>query len=193
MYHPHSGGFEVAPPRGAKNNAVNSAIPTDPQSEFILIVIYKSFIQNIRITCPILHPLFSIFAISTKIVFVDLILRRCFTGTSNSALYAGTAEPIGIAPAKPVAYNMELSTTFLTDILDKYLASTPTTLYCRVQQDEKRLAARRRSAALAVANASECNTADERFSSCPAGVTQLRHCKAQLGGSEPVNTKLLEY
>jgi hypothetical protein len=27
-----------------------------------------------------------------------------FTGTSNSALYAGTAEPIGIAPAKPVAY-----------------------------------------------------------------------------------------
>jgi hypothetical protein len=31
-----------------------------------------------------------------------------FTGISNSALNAGTAEPFGIAPAKPVAYSMEL-------------------------------------------------------------------------------------
>jgi ferredoxin len=89
--------------------------------------------------------------------------------------------------------------------------STPTTLYGRVQQDEKRLAARRRNATLAVDNASDCNAADDCLSSCPTGAAQLRHCGVavlgkdsaipcglrltltQLGGSEPVNTKLLEY
>jgi len=31
-----------------------------------------------------------------------------FRGESTSFLHSGTAEPIGIAPAKPVAYIMEL-------------------------------------------------------------------------------------
>ena len=42
------------------------------------------------------------------------------------------------------------------------------------------------SAALAIANAAECNDPDERLSSCPSGITQMHYCGiAVLGkGSE---------
>ena len=44
------------------------------------------------------------------------------------------------------------------------------------QHDERRLAARRASAGLAVVNSSERNTADSRLSSCPAGAQHTLHC-----------------
>ena len=54
--------------------------------------------------------------------------------------------------------------------------STPFHLILQFQQDEKRSDARRASAGLALANASERNTADGRFSSCPEGAAQIRQC-----------------
>jgi hypothetical protein len=47
---------------------------------------------------------------------LSLFLGAGFTGTYNSALNAGTAKPFGIAPAKPVAYGIEVSTTGLMSL-----------------------------------------------------------------------------
>ena len=66
-------------------------------------------------------------------------------------------------------------------------ASTPFHLILRIQQDDKWLDVRRASAGLAVANASERNTADGRLSSCPKGVAQIRQCSvAVLGKGEAI-------
>ncbi len=40
----------------------------------------------------------------------------------------------------------------------------------------KTRSAQRLGARLSVANANECNNADERLSPCPMGATQMRHC-----------------
>jgi hypothetical protein len=56
------------------------------------------------------------------------------------------------------------------------MSSTPFHLILRFQQDEKRSDARRASAGLALANASERNAADDRLSSCPEGAAQIRQC-----------------
>ena len=57
-----------------------------------------------------------------------------------------------------------------------FLHSVVSTAYYWVQRAEKRLAARRMSAGLAIANSSECNTADDRLSTRPKGVPQIAQC-----------------
>jgi hypothetical protein len=54
--------------------------------------------------------------------------------------------------------------------------STPFHLILRFQQDGKGPDARRASAGLALANASERNNADGRLSSCPKGVARIHQC-----------------
>ena len=49
-------------------------------------------------------------------------------------------------------------------------------LILQFQQDEKRSGARRASAGLALANASERNTVDGHLSSCPQGAAQIHQC-----------------
>ncbi len=41
-------------------------------------------------------------------IYIRMLLGSSHTGIFNSILNPGTAEPFGIAPAKPVAYIMEL-------------------------------------------------------------------------------------
>ena len=49
-------------------------------------------------------------------------------------------------------------------------ASVASTVYCQSQRVVKRLAARRMSVGLVIANSSECNAADDRFTARPKGV-----------------------
>jgi hypothetical protein len=73
----------------------------------IFTVIHESFIQNLRIT-PHFHIRYFLYSpLPPKLYLLISLFGTGFTGTSNSALNAGTAEPIWIAPAKPVAYNIE--------------------------------------------------------------------------------------
>ena len=53
--------------------------------------------------------------------------------------------------------------------------STLSRRYCHVQRDEKQLAARRATAALAIVNTREHNNADSRLSPRPKGAPQMRH------------------
>jgi hypothetical protein len=55
-------------------------------------------------------------------------------------------------------------------------ASVVSSSHCQSQRAEKRLAARRMSAGLSVANSSECNVADDCLSTRPEGVPQIAQC-----------------
>ncbi len=57
-----------------------------------------------------------------------------------------------------------------------YYVSVGSTVYCQSQRVEKRLAARRMSAGLVIANSSEWNAADDRFSARPKGAPQIAQC-----------------
>ena len=55
-------------------------------------------------------------------------------------------------------------------------SSTPSMIYLRMQPVRKRLAARRATAGLAVANSREHNNSDDRFLAGPEGAPQIDQC-----------------
>ena len=101
-HHPHRRWFEVAPLGGAKNNAAyfgnSCGLSVDTRHTSQLLS------QTPENNLPLSTSRVLFFANSTPVAFIKFVFGSGFTGMFNSVLNAGTAEPFGIAPAKPVAY-----------------------------------------------------------------------------------------
>ena len=126
-------------------------------------------------------------SLSIKIITLLILLMTIgmFIGTlyEPRLLWAGTVLAVVVVLcylSAPVAYEINGDQLLIiTRIGNKTFGpnSTPSMRYLRVQPVRKRLAARRATAGLAVANSREHNNADSRFLAGPKGAPQIGQCR----------------